>query len=241
MVSVDAADAQPAAQSKAAEVLVAEIESREVESGRSPEAQGGAVRLPQLSGKDNGAGEGIKPTEPEPISIIRGPQGLIITSKDPATVEQLSKLIDELSPSNSQYQVFTLKHTYARDVSYLLEKIFEKDDGSKGRGFNPFFFDFDSQDKKDERGRLSKRAPLKFTPDAVTNSILVQNADSEQLAANQTTRGFLRPRRATRFAIDSQNTNCAGQICEGAGGLRCSEGCLSRSAQPERQGAIEQQ
>src|SRR5262249_40786999 len=76
-----------------------------------------------------------------------------------------------------------LKHTYARDVSYLLEKIFEQGDTKeKSRGFNPFWFDFDqSSDDKKDRNRLSKREPLKFTPDSVTNSILVQNADEEQL------------------------------------------------------------
>jgi hypothetical protein len=122
-------------------------------------------------------------TAPPPVSIIRGRQGLIVSSPDPAMVEQLTKLIDQLSPNDTRFQVFTLKHTYARDVCTLLEKIFEEGDGKeKTRGFNPFWFDFDqpSDDKKD-RNRLSKREPLKFTPDSVTNSILVQNADEEQL------------------------------------------------------------
>jgi type II secretory pathway component GspD/PulD (secretin) len=118
---------------------------------------------------------------PAPISIIQGPQGLIVTSRDAASVDQLMKLIDQLSPASSRYQAFTLKHVYAKDVAYLLESIFS-DDKKQRDSFSVNYF-FDPQpEEKPERSRLSKKLPLKFTADSVSNSILVQNADEQQLA-----------------------------------------------------------
>jgi type II secretory pathway component GspD/PulD (secretin) len=119
--------------------------------------------------------------ERSPISITRGPQGLIVTSRDAASLDQLMKLIDELSPNDGKYHLFSLKHSYAKDVAYLLEGIFKSDD--KKRNVSPFIYLFDEPPPEDkQRNRLSKREPLKFTADSVTNSILVQNADDEQLA-----------------------------------------------------------
>jgi Bacterial type II/III secretion system short domain len=131
---------------------------------------------PQFGGDAAAGGRG-------PVSITRGPQGLIITSRDPAALDQMMKLINELSPTDSRFHVFTLKHTYARDVVTLLEKIFEDEDSKpKERGWSPFWFDnLDQPQEKKERNRLNKREPLKFVADSVTNSVLVQNADDEQL------------------------------------------------------------
>ncbi len=120
-------------------------------------------------------------TAPAPISIIQGPQGLIVTSRDAASVDQLMKLIDQLSPASSRYQAFTLKHVYAKDVAYLLEGIFADDKKQRDSLSINYFFD-PQPEEKPERNRLSKKQPLKFTADSVTNSILVQNADDDQLA-----------------------------------------------------------
>ena len=127
------------------------------------------------------------PTEaPPPVSITKGPQGLIVTSRDAATLDQFMKLIDQLSPNDTHYHVFNLNHAYARDVVSLLEAIFSEDVKKQQDGFTiRYFFDESPQDEKKERNRLSKRLPLRFTADPVTNTILVQNADDEQLAKIQ--------------------------------------------------------
>ena len=117
------------------------------------------------------------------ISITRGPQGLIVTSRDPAALDQFMKLVDELSPADSRYHVFMLKHTYAKDVASLLETVFSEEAQKQRDNFSVYyFFDEQPQEKKEDRNRLSKREPLRFTPDPVTNSILVQGADDDQLA-----------------------------------------------------------
>ncbi len=91
------------------------------------------------------------------------------------------KLIDQLSPASSRYHAFTLHHVYAKDVAGLLETIFADDKGKRDNFSINYFFDPPPEDKP-ERNRLSKKQPLKFTADSVTNSILVQNADDDQLA-----------------------------------------------------------
>jgi hypothetical protein len=120
---------------------------------------------------------------PASISITKGPQGLIVTSRDPATLDQFMQLIDELSPQKAQYHMFPLKHTDPKDVTKLLESIFQNDAKKNDNNRSPFIYIFDDPPpKSEERGRLSKREPLRFIPDPVTSSILVENADEEQLA-----------------------------------------------------------
>ncbi|HZZ26601.1 MAG TPA: secretin N-terminal domain-containing protein, partial [Pirellulales bacterium] len=135
------------------------------------------------TGSNNSAPTAVAPSTPPGISITRGPQGLIVTSRDPAALDQFMKLVDELSPGDSRYHVFTLKHTYAKDVASLLETVFSKDAQRQRDNFSIYyFFDEQPEDKKEDRNRLSKREPLRFTADPVTNSILVQGADDDQLA-----------------------------------------------------------
>jgi hypothetical protein len=123
---------------------------------------------------------------PSPISITRGPQGLIITSRDQASLDQFMKLIDELSPADTHFHTFNLKHADSKDVSILLETIFQ-DAGAKKDNTNSraiYFFDNPPPEEK-ERNRLSRREPLRFIADPATNSILVKGADDERLAEIQ--------------------------------------------------------
>ena len=81
--------------------------------------------------------------------------------------------------------MYNLKHADSKDVSVLLETIFQ-DSGAKkdnSRSIN-YFFDPPPPEEK-ERNRLSKKEPLRFIADQVTNSILVKGADDEQLAQIQ--------------------------------------------------------
>ncbi len=117
-----------------------------------------------------------------PISITRSPQGLIITSRDQESLDQFMKLIDELSPIDAHFHTFNLKHADAKDVAILLESVFQ-DAGAKKDNTNSrtiYFFDNPPTEEK-ERNRLSRREPLRFIADPVTNSILVKGADDEQL------------------------------------------------------------
>ncbi|MEZ6071586.1 MAG: secretin N-terminal domain-containing protein [Pirellulales bacterium] len=118
------------------------------------------------------------------VSITRGPEGLVITSQDAAALDELMDLAAQLSPRRQSYHTFTLKNTYAREVAYLLEDIFDEEEKqSDVRVPYWYLYDYGLPSSGDSgRGRLSDRRPLKFVPDSVTNTILVLNADTKQLA-----------------------------------------------------------
>jgi type II secretory pathway component GspD/PulD (secretin) len=122
-----------------------------------------------------------------PVRITIGPQGLILSSPDTRALDQMEDLLANLSPARSSFSIFSLEHTYAKDVASLLKDIFKEDDGSGKSKSTEFletlYFGFSpNQSTTKPRSSLSKRKPLSFVPDPVTNTILVQNADEAQLA-----------------------------------------------------------
>jgi type II secretory pathway component GspD/PulD (secretin) len=122
-----------------------------------------------------------------PIRITIGPQGLILSSPDTRALDQIEDLLAEISPAKSSFRIFRLQHTYAKDVATLLEDIFKDEDSTKksrtSELFETMYFGFSSNSSTPKtRSSLSKRKPLAFVPDPVTNTILVQNADDAQLA-----------------------------------------------------------
>lgn len=126
-----------------------------------------------------------EPGNPEgaPISITRGPQGLVITSRDTEALAAIMDLVDQIHASQPSFRVFQLRHTYASDIALLLEDVFEDKEEDDSNRFSPYFFYYDDRPSDDNaRSRLSSRRPLKFIPDSVTNTVLVQNADDGQLA-----------------------------------------------------------
>jgi hypothetical protein len=128
----------------------------------------------------------IPANHPPPISITRSPQGLIVTSRDQAALDQFMKLIDELSPANSHYHAYNLKHADAKDVAILLESVFQDAGAKKDNTNSRVFYIWDEPPGENkERNRLSMREPLRFIADPVTNSILVKGADDEQLGQIQ--------------------------------------------------------
>src|SRR5262249_32755936 len=121
-----------------------------------------------------------------PISITRTPQGLVVTSRDQASLDQFLKLIDELSPADAHYHIYKLTHADSKDVAVLLESIFQDQGAKKDNTNSRVFYIWDEPPAENkERNRLSKREPLRFIADPVTNSILVKGADDDQLAQIQ--------------------------------------------------------
>ena len=121
-----------------------------------------------------------------PVSITVGPDGrLVISSEDTRALDRLEELLSTLAPRRPDFEIFRLRYAYASTVSLTLEEIFEEKEEDSGRGRSYFFYDYyyggGSRSDKDDKVRLSKRRPLKFVWDSSSNSILVQNADPEQL------------------------------------------------------------
>ncbi|MEX0712350.1 MAG: secretin N-terminal domain-containing protein, partial [Pirellulales bacterium] len=122
---------------------------------------------------------------PAPVKITIGPHGLVVSSTDTEALDQMEELIANIMPSRQSFKIFTLKHTYAKDVVYLLKDIFKEDDKDSSRSdmFSSWYYGYPSSDGSDKKtSSLSKRRPLKFVADSLTNTILVQGADADQLA-----------------------------------------------------------
>jgi hypothetical protein len=125
--------------------------------------------------------------EPQaPIHITIGPQGVVLSSSDTEALDRLEELIGNLAPQRTSYKIFRLQHTYAKDVALLLEDVYKEGDDKKSGDtdfWERFYFGYSgSNQKQTARSSLSKRRPLAFVPDPVTNTILVQGADDAQLA-----------------------------------------------------------
>lgn len=121
-----------------------------------------------------------------PVSITVGPDGrLVISSEDTRALDRLEELLSTLAPRRPDFEIFRLRYAYASTVSLTLEEIFEEKEEDSGRGRSYFFYDYyyggGNRNDKDDKLRLSKRRPLKFVWDSGSNSILVQNADPDQL------------------------------------------------------------
>ncbi|HVA51492.1 MAG TPA: secretin N-terminal domain-containing protein [Pirellulales bacterium] len=122
-----------------------------------------------------------------PIRIKLSPQGLVISSSDPEALDRLEERLNNIMPPKTNHEFFTLKHTYAKDMVLLLKDIFKaemgKDSNSRTEVFDMFWNGYrGGSSGQQTRNTLSRRRPLSFVADPVTNTVLVQGADASQLA-----------------------------------------------------------
>jgi hypothetical protein len=117
-----------------------------------------------------------------PVDVNIGPDGeLVITCDDPATLDLLEEVVNQLTPRVPDYEIFRLKYADAYYVRLNLEDFFEEEEESTSNR-NPFIYYYEPRRQEPEkRSRLSERPKLKFIDDYDTNSILVQGADRNQL------------------------------------------------------------
>ncbi len=116
------------------------------------------------------------------IVITRNADGrIVIASKDTKALDRLELLIEKVAPPRKDYHIFRLKHTYAYDIAFILEDFFKEEDENKDQSRRSRYSFYPPPEKAKVRSRLSKRRPLKFIVETVSNSILVQGADADQL------------------------------------------------------------
>ena len=118
-----------------------------------------------------------------PIRIGITPDGrLTLSSTDAEALDQLEELLGEIAAPRKDYHVFHLKHARAYWVKMNIEEFFDETekDTSASRSRSYFFFE-NPPAKNEPRRRLSKRKQLRFVTDPDTNTMLVSNADENQL------------------------------------------------------------
>lgn len=147
----------------------------------SDEPESGSSRT--LTGR--GEGQGQLPAVPE-ITVYQTPDGrLIFTCPDPTALDLVEQFLRDVIPPQPDYQIFRLRYAWADNVVKILESLFSEEENNRRRSpfwiFDPWWSLSETSDR-DRKGRLSQRRPIKFVADTDTNSIVVQNADSRQLA-----------------------------------------------------------
>lgn len=140
---------------------------------------------PVRASDDGSTQDSVDPTEwlrRMGVSIEKDPLGrTVIRARDIESLNLLERMIQELQPANPGYKVFTLKNAPAGWVRLNLEDFFEEEEEESPSDRLARIFSGMPSSSGDEARRLSKRKPIKFISDIDTNTILVQNADPEQL------------------------------------------------------------
>lgn len=118
----------------------------------------------------------------QPVIIQVDANGrLTLASENPAVLDLIEDVLNEMTPPPKEWEVFELEYAPAYWVSLNLEDFFEEDEEEEDTGRSPWFWDYSQDEKKEDPLRLSQRKKLKFLPDSDTNTIVVQNATAEQL------------------------------------------------------------
>lgn len=99
-----------------------------------------------------------------PVRVIAGPDGkLIVSSDDPDAAQLMTQLLEALLPEQKDVHVFPLRYASALSVEFQLQDLLE----------------FDNTGSEDDA--FSTQPQLLIYSDGRTNSLLVRNADAEQL------------------------------------------------------------
>ncbi|PQO33733.1 secretin N-terminal domain-containing protein [Blastopirellula marina] len=119
----------------------------------------------------------------QPVVIRVDENGrLTLSSENPAVLDLIEDVLNEITPPAKDWEVFELKYASAYWISLNLEDFFTEEEEEEDTGRSPWFWDFSQEEKKEDPLRLSQRKKLKFLADSDTNTIVVQNASTEQLA-----------------------------------------------------------
>jgi type II secretory pathway component GspD/PulD (secretin) len=125
-------------------------------------------------------------SKPAPVTVTVTEDGrLMLSSPDPAALDRMEQLIDQVSPPERRFKVYALKHIRAFDMYWDLKDYFKDDLETKETNNDsyPWYWDYRPRSTEDKGGpSLSKRRKLMITYDPPSNSILVANASVSQLA-----------------------------------------------------------
>jgi type II secretory pathway component GspD/PulD (secretin) len=130
------------------------------------------------------------PAEPAParkpkpkVKVTVNDEGqLVIISDDPAAIEQMQELIDQLAPPEPEFRHYRLTYITSEDMKEILETYFADvlaEDSEPildwwGRVRN-------NNDKKEEPATLGKQRKLRIIEDYWTNTLIISNASPTQL------------------------------------------------------------
>ncbi|NOY42640.1 MAG: hypothetical protein GXP26_12500 [Planctomycetes bacterium] len=118
-----------------------------------------------------------------PIKITINAKGeIVLSSEDTTALDELEGLIEHLSPLQTEFHSFQLNYIHVLDIVYNLE-IYFKDELAEeaGESFRDWFGQVRDTRPDPAPITLGKRPPLRFIDDIRSNTLIVANANANQL------------------------------------------------------------
>ncbi len=124
-----------------------------------------------------------RPQSEPPVRLSVGPDGrMIVTSDDPNALDDVEELLSQLSRSKKNYRVFRLKYATPSWITITLRDYFKAEEQTESTmSYDPFFGMVPSKKKVKGNHSLSRRRQPQFISDNFTSTILVRDADPQQL------------------------------------------------------------
>lgn len=121
--------------------------------------------------------------KPKPkVKVTVNDEGqLVIISDDPAAIDQMQELIDQLAPPQPEFRYYRLVYIASDDMKEILETYFLEDLAEDDRNLDWRVQLFGDRDKDDEPASLGKRRKLRFIDDYFSNTLIVSNASPSQM------------------------------------------------------------
>ena len=185
----------------------------EVPASRETAANSGDERPNATSSSaavDSHAAAGAEPAATNddsapPVTVTVAEDGrLLLSSSDPAALDRMEDLIEQLTPPERRFKIFPLKYIRASEMWYDLSDYFEDDMKGDSSGYTRDWFRFmiPKGNQKEAGTGLSKRRKLMISYDRPSNSIMVANASASQLAEiDQLIKEFDKPARSDSVEI----------------------------------------
>nr|MCU0721340.1 hypothetical protein [Pirellula sp.] len=122
-----------------------------------------------------------RPQKAPPISIQFDENGnLIVRGDDPRALDILEEMMIENPPPSRPFTVFQIKHTRASWIVINLKDYFSDEEEDDNRNRRVYYY-FDREPQKKSDPQLSSKKKVKFVYDIDTNTVIVRNADDQQL------------------------------------------------------------
>jgi type II secretory pathway component GspD/PulD (secretin) len=107
---------------------------------------------------------------------------LVIISDDPAAIDQMQELIDQLAPPQPEFKYYRLVYIASDDMKEILETYFLEDLAEDDRNDDWRVRLFGGRNNNEEEpATLGKRRKLRFIDDYYSNTLIVSNASPSQM------------------------------------------------------------
>jgi type II secretory pathway component GspD/PulD (secretin) len=130
-------------------------------------------------------GQATEEKKPKPkVKVTVNDEGqLVIISDDPAAIDQMQELIDQLAPPQPEFKYYRLVYIASDDMKEILEEYFKDELADDAEPILDWWGRVRRGDRDEEKEptTLGKRRQLRFIEDYFSNTLIVSNASPSQM------------------------------------------------------------